>query len=771
MLCAQAGWASDGVQCLACPKQATCDASGAVACQGECDLGRRGTCATGWVRCDQTCPVNGTDPNAVVLRAPFLLSPPGASCAPYFDCAVGYYLRLQLQGGPSCWPCNVTTLPNRAVWVTPGLMFNDPLSCLRECDRGVSAGPSCAPLARPRPANDAGFYGIDETAQTACGAGRTSEAGTALVDGDCQPCPALPALFGEWTLVGITASLCQWHCTVGAQRGPACVGALSCGDAGRLPSGGVCVTAALPWQPAGYAKAGVVGSDWTPPAVGASAMRRRLLAANGTNHDRRLLQMSTLALASTAPFVAQGVLVDTAHDPRSMLRAVTKQWGVSGRAWLVDSGTSVWTPAPAALCSVTIGPVGGQQFAFGAVCNRSLLVWVGLQAGSNNGSGVLIGQPQTGWADGFRTQALFGGELYVAFSAQTGTLFVLDRWNCLVREVHIPAVGAYTTRAYTVYGLTAKFLIAGNPQPRCYGAGSLSNPRAFFVGDTSAGEAWLFVDDGGIRQLTPATREVGLAVPVSKFPAGLTPAGVTWIGAQDGPPMAVQVAWGSVGQAYRAAAVACPTGWTSLAGGACTLECPQASTGGTFNYVGADGVCRRCLDQGALRCGLGQRFMLCNAWTDSSCVPCPALPGGSTYTVSGSCDGTALLPPCKAGSYLAGWYCTRCPLYTATQLAGGVRVEQCKCLTGFTRVGGVCQAQTLYVYPPSALCAAGACPVPRNGTLLSGASCAWACAVGTYRVTGAGFLDACQPCQGLPAGARGFTTAGDDDAPLSCEFA
>jgi len=114
----------------------------------------------------------------------------------------------------------------------------------------------------------------------------------------------------------------------------------------------------------------------------------------------------------------------------------------------------------------------------------------------------------------------------------------------------------------------------------------------------------------------------------------------------------------------------------------------------------------------------------------------------------------------------------RCPPFTATRLAGAVRVEQCKCYDGFRRGGGACRAQTLYAYAAGRQCpAAGRCPVPTNGTLLDAATCEWACAAGSFRRTGAGFVDACQPCVGLPAGARAFATPGDDDAPLSCEFA
>ncbi len=775
-----------------------------MACRGECDVGTSPTCVSGWVGCQRACPVTAPDPNAVGLRAPFLLSPPNASCAPYFDCAAGYYLGLGLQEGPSCRACNGSR-PALSVWATPGLSFNDPLSCLWECDPGVSQGPDCIELDRARPNNEAGSYGADPDSQTSCGPGRTSLPGAALVEGDCLACPALPVR-GAWILGGAwelsrSASLCQWRCMSGRQRGPACVDELACTVEGRVvdAASGACVTVPFPWQRAGYARTGVVGSAWSPavsstpaPAVmrrrllafkadavssppAHAAMRRRLLA-QPREPGRRLLAYETLAVS--APFPSIGELAGTALDPISGLVALTQQWGVSGRAWVVTTARR-WTQAPAALCSVTTATIGAKWYALGAVCNRSLLVWVelppatgGLQPAAPaavSGSGVLIGQAQPGWADGFRAEARFGAELYVAFAPGTQTLFVLDRWNCLLREVYIPAVGSPTTRAYTVHGLTSKLLIAGDPQPRCYGDGSLSNPRGLFLGDGGAGEAWLFVDDGGVWQLTASTREVGLAVPASAFPAGLLPAGITWAGASD--PYGVQVAWGASGQTFRAAEVACPPGLTSLGGAGCTQACPWATTGGGYNYVDpATGLCTGCLGQGRLGCGLGQRFVQCNQSAPSWCDACPPAAAGAAYTQAGSCEGVARLPPCAAGAYLRGWYCVPCPSFASTLRAGAVRVEQCKCYTGFRRVDGACQARTLYAYPASGLCAAGACPVPANGTLLDARSCEWECAAGTYRVTGAGFWDACQPCLGLPAGRKGFTTPGDDDAPLSCEF-
>jgi hypothetical protein len=441
------------------------------------------------------------------------------------------------------------------------------------------------------------------------------------------------------------------------------------------------------------------------------------------------------------------------------LLAVSQLWGVSNRHWLANaSGLGARWQAPGPVCSLAVG----MGYAFGSICNQSFLVWVRLN-GTGNASGRLIGSPVPGWADGFRTQAQFQTELYVAFAGATGTLFVLDRWNCLLREVSIPAVGDYRTQSYTVAGLTTKFAITG--EPRCYGPGSLAYPRHFYSGDSGAGRRWFFVDDNSIWQLDAVYRQLSL---VGAWPA---PDGLSWLDASNpfALRLALRVAGGNVSvRTWVAQSEPCPADTTSLDGGECAVPCAW----GAGHYVDpATGACVAC--QNALQCPLNQTLVPCNRTAQAYCAPCPPPPAGFVYTSGGVCTAGTLAPtpPCQPEYYQSAWYCVRCPLYTVTLLPGAVRVEQCKCLPGFVRsFGGSCSAPALYAFPASPLCASGTCRVPGNASVTDFRTCAWACRPGYYQVLGAGFWDSCQPCAGIPQGRRA-TTAGDPDMPLSCEFA
>lgn len=692
----QDGYASDGVKCLPCPRGFTCDRFGVVACAGECGPGESPDCDSGgggFVQClPGACALPGWP--TLVQAGPFLRS--DGVCAPYFACASGYYQAFDGPKTSRCLPC-AGALPAFGMWVTPGLAFNDASSCLWECNRTVSVlsanGSTCLAVARPAgvPSNQAGHYGAG--VQTTCPAGTTSEAGTAMVVGDCVACPGAPGL-----AYYLDDPYCRWACSAGVGVGAACVVGPDCTMAGTIKTGSGCVSAPFPWQPAGSERLGVVSQ-----AVG--------------------LGVAGLGVAGL---------------------------GVAGM--------------PGGLCSAALGFAGdGRAYTFGAVCNQTFLVWL-----AGNRSGVLIGQAVGGWRDGFRTDALFQSELYVAYSGATGTLFVLDRANCLLREVAIPAVGDYRTRVYTVYGRTDRFGVDG--APRCYGLLSLASPRLFMpalVGlGGEAGKYWLFVDDSGVRQLVASTREVLLAVPLARG----VPDQVTWLDAPNASVVRVGLGDGT-GLAFSAVAGRCVGGSTSLFGGACTLPCAWRDGAGRYlNYVDSGtGACVACTSP---VCGLGYGARQCTPTGPGGCEACPVLAAGWTYTVPGDCGVGTLrrLGPCLAGSYQEGAWCQPCPPYTTTVLGGAVRVEQCKCWAGFERLDGRCTA--VLDGPAGQACAAGVCVVPGHASLVAGGrACEWACDAGYYRASAGGFQDACQACVGLPTGLYYFATSGDTDSPWSCEFA
>jgi hypothetical protein len=103
----------------------------------------------------------------------------------------------------------------------------------------------------------------------------------------------------------------------------------------------------------------------------------------------------------------------------------SKPYGIYSRHTLATAGgPSRIIQGP--MCSGVLGSWNGKAFMFGALCNQSFLVYLDLSV-SNSKMGVLIGNSTRGWRDGFRTQALFQDELYVAWGGP-GRLFVLDRY-------------------------------------------------------------------------------------------------------------------------------------------------------------------------------------------------------------------------------------------------------------------------------------------------------------------------------------------------------
>jgi hypothetical protein len=735
------GYGTDGQYCIECPRGYTCNRLGQPVCRGQCPAGFQSECdasfGLNYVQCTTPCSLPAPDARRP-WRGSFELAD-AQNCATYFLCVPGTYKNFSTGGTVSCDGCNETRLPPGARWVTDGLSEEDDASCLWECKPDFYApsadGLSCvAKSGRSKGfyPNEAGFWS-NGAGGGVCGQGRTSQENASMYERECLQCQALLPDVMRWA---DKTTQCEFLCIdrTDTRRGSRCVRERwACNVQGvvRLETG-PCVPQAFPWNRPGSRKTGVVVSETTQ------------------------------------------VQMDQRPAVYPLARSVGH--GIRARHFVKASASSGERQVEGRLCSAVTGTLAGIQYIFGTPCNQSFLVYLNLSAPSSDGLHVLIGNTTRGWRDGFKTQALFESELHLAWAGD-GVLFVLDTWNCLLREVVVgDRPGSYLTRVYTLWGNTEKLLLA-TPEAKCYGPGSLPWPRRFWpITSSLQADDWLaFADEDGLWQFHKGTRELLRIATESE--AQFEADELLFVATQECWPwnaepcmnrrpviLLFRSGWTWV---LTASEEACPDERTSLMGAACTVECRWRDAGNRpAQFVdNTTGLCRPC---SALLCGRGQELVLCTPKTDAFCRSCaPAV--NSTYVEAGTCDAGNLrpVPPCEAGWYLAesGLHCERCPAYTATLFAGATRREQCKCVHGMIRgQGGGCLAERLFEF--DTVCAGSACQVPTNARPRTddGVACGWTCNNGFYRDSRAGFADSCRPCL-IGAG----RTRGDNDEPWSCE--
>jgi len=745
------GYDGDGQYCLECPRGSTCDRVGQVACRGQCAAGVLSQCeeafqGLGYAKCTTACPLaNFTTPTRLPWRGSY--APAGAEdCATYFLCQPGTFKYFSTAGSVECRACTERrpTLGQLDRWVTDGLSVGDASSCLWECDRRVARWNGAACVARYAVSNVPASNAAGSWAGGACGQGRTSEALSTVEAGECLECKPLVADAMQWVA---RSEQCAWECSRSddLQLGGECVPRRrDCAAPGWVQmTDGTCASTGYPWNRPGYAK---LKPGWGAPVVTAG---------------------------QAAPVDAQAAVL------------ASRGYGWTGRHSAAVAGRPARS-VEGALCSAARAWVGGYEYLFAAPCNRSFLVYLNLSA-ATGGLGVLIGNGTLGWADGFRTQALFENELYVA-SGGNGTLYVLDRWNCLLREVVVwDRPGSYLTRVYTVWGNREKLGLVP-PEPKCYGLGALAWPRKFWA----LRDGWLaFADEDGLWQFHTTTRE--LLLMIKETDGSFEADALAGVDAQTDVLILRLYFNGGILWEVPAAQAECATDYTSLAGGDCSVGCRWLDAAGVpAQYVdNATGLCRACTP--GLACGVGQERVACTARRDAYCRACPSLAGRTVrigfanmplvYTVAGACDESTLKP--RGDFCYLGWYldptrrwCEKCPPFTTTLLMAASRQEQCKCVAGLTRQGGKCLAISLYAFENA--CALGPCRTPRNARLVPAGvgDCRWECNTGFYRDTLAGFDDQCRACLTREAGELEifasalvyiWRTRGDDDAPYSCE--
>lgn len=778
------GYGSDGQFCLDCPRGRTCNRLGVVECKGQCGAGVIGSCdgsqLGGYVDCTTgglTCSTTGGlgTGGRYVSRGPYVRAVSG-DCDVYFQCGLGYYRIFRSTGVVECDACPVDLLPHKGAldgWVTAGLSAGDKRSCLWECKQGVAvfnaSRGGCVLLPGRSSAvgsNLAGWWAALQNSsgsKAQCSYGRTSEPLMAVNASDCMACHPLP--MGAVLVYGSVT--CDWRCDMygTVARGGACVSPVEvCAGvrgyvrrvATNVAAG--CIGTSFPWNRGGYAKTG-----WAPP---------RIVSTGGD---------AGVVVRAQSGFMQDGVTT-------SSLR-----YGVSGRHSVTVDGVAGARGVEGPLCSATRVRAGAHDFVVGAVCNESFLAYLNL-SNTAKGLGVLIGLPGTrGFRNGFRREALFESELYVASGrpisnvngSWTPSIFVLDRWNCLVREVVIYGEpGGYLTRAYTVGGVDTN-LANGLGLPKCSGEGALSWPRKFWA----LGNDWLvFADEVGLWQLHVVRRE--LLLMVQETQGGFEADDLLDVDLA-GDEFTIRLIFSGNATWYISALQdRCPEDLTSMDGGDCVVGCPFRSSGGVATrFVNrSSGACTPC---STLQCGYGERFTLCTRDGDSACSACPSLEGtGWVYSQMGTCDPASWkrAVPCEPGYYAepGGRFCEVCPEFTSTQRAGATDVRQCKCAAGLVRRAGRCVGTAMFEFEGvvagqplacAAKDAAGGCVAPRNGNITStgkDVACRWECNAGFYRDTGAGWEDQCRQCLGpwgTAWGAVAWTTRGDDDVRRSCEFA
>jgi hypothetical protein len=452
------GYDSDGLVCKECPRGSTCNQVGEVQCRGQCEAGVLSKCESQWdigyAVCDEACALPPTDGTRVVSRGSHTRS---TGCATYFQCRAGLFKRFNTGGTMECVECArpenfaMDGVTYNAIARTAGLTDGDLQTCLWDFVDWIKL------LAT----NKAGEWAGPDGVGGACGLGLTSESLLAHNFTDCLKCKALVPDVMQWAS---RTTECEWDCVqpTDAKRGAVCVTPRrDCAVEGWVRNGLDCTPTGFPWNRQGFFK---LSQGWT----------------NKTEFQ--------IATSNLPPPVYQLQL-------SRGLYSIRYSFTLNGRSFAIQGP----------ICSAVQAWVEHREYLFAAICNKSFLVYVDLSPVLfYPGARLLIGSEMRGWRDGFRTQALFGDELYVA-SGGNGTLFVLDTWNCLLREVDAQP-GSYLTRVYTVWGNQEKLSLL-TPQPKCYGTGALAWPRRFWP----LRDGWLaFGDEDGLWQFHTVTRELVL---------------------------------------------------------------------------------------------------------------------------------------------------------------------------------------------------------------------------------------------------------------------
>jgi len=788
------GYSSDGMFCYECPRLKTCNRLGDVWCKGEVSLGLEPGCYGDFAQpTGNLCPLPTDPTNARIVTRSTFWKPDGV-CAPYFQCISGYFKHFYAVGNAECEPCTSTSaLPLNFVWFSQGLSFNDPYSCMMGCN-GVDAWPdgncSRAFATTYVPSHPSGFYDDGTGTDKPCNSGFTSLANMATSINDCKSCfvfsDTLSDPCGEWT--------CQYG---QIKKGDRCYDPTQCPDSMgyKYALNGFCSLISLPWQKPG----------WTKTITG---------AVSGVNVIFRQENNKTVRLAPV-------VLVYNQSYANISLVFYSNSYGQHKRHWFNPNITSKNISLPGQVCSATGFTFRDRKYVLVVFCNTTFISFLDLQL-STPIPRLLIGGSMPGYAEGFRDQARFNEELYIAVEGSGPNIYVSDRLNCAIRYVSIPTdvwPGSFLTRSYWVYGSSA-------------GSCRITEQSVLFPGrlfGIISQSMFLFFTSVGMYQMDSRTRNVVEVFSLSVIPnwmSGLDQLQDIELGGSDNMNVSeLRLRFANFTAVVIPNQQRCDPGTTSLVGGDCAIQCPIVSS-----YVDPDtGLCKLCFTR---ECLVGEGRVSCTPSSPQICVQCPSLDPfmgvyPRIYALAGSCDveKTVFVTFCQKGMYLSSTpgldglkRCIQCPRFSTTDQDGATSIDQCRCFPGTARSqSGECIAGQLYPLPSVSKCPLGAyprgsterctscrvdpfpecqvgqypmlngsclpCLLPFNSFFKSNGkvvgsltSCGFECFPGYYQTTNGSFQSRCQPCTNTPSvgssGAQFYAvTNGQLGAPQGCTWA
>lgn len=765
-----------------------------MGCKGEVKLGLEPGCYGDFAQpTGGFCPLPFDSTRARIVTRSTFWKPDGI-CAPYFQCIPGFYKHFYATGNADCEQCaSFSTLPLNFVWFSQGLSFNDPYSCLIGCD-GIDTWPSGA-CTKPAvttyiPTNPTGFYDDGSGTYKKCNSGFTSLAGRAISLNDCKQC----SVFSDT----LSDPCGEWTCQFGQiKRGDRCYNPAQCPDSGgyRYAINGFCSLIPLPWQTAGWTKT---------------------ISGTETGVDVLFLQDLKKTVWQGSP-----VLVYNKSYTNSSLYFYSASYGQYKRHWFNKDMNSSKIFLPGQVCSATSLKISGRMYVFLVFCNSTFISFLDLQLDATLPR-LLIGGSVAGYLEGFRDQARFGEQIFIAVESSGPNIYVSDRLNCAIRYVSIPTndwPGSFLTRSYWVYGSSA-------------GTCRVTEDAVLFPGRLFGiifQTMFLFPTSTGLYQMDSQTRNVVQVVSSSVIPSWMSDMDLLLdieLGGNDYMNFSqVRLIFANFTAVIIPNQQRCDPGFTSLLGGSCTVKCPV-----TENYVDQDtGICKRCFTRD---CNIGEEKVSCTPSSPQICVPCPALQPymgkyPRVYAITGSCaiEKTIFVSFCQKGMYLSSKSesdglkrCIECPRFSTTDTDGATSIDQCRCFAGTVRSqAGECRVGLLYPLPSVSKCPLGSyprgsterctscrvdpfpeCPIGQfpmlNGSCLPcllpfnsifktngkvvGAltSCQFECFPGYYQAVNGSFQSRCQPCTNAPSvGATGAqfyaVTNGQIGAPQGCTWA